>query len=131
MVKKMNIDKIIKNLEKNLVLTYHIDMNQQKLDELIDYCIKNDLREKAWRIALTFSNYDYSKLADYYLKVKDDWYLSELLYVVGEEKIKIYELYNKVLNTKDLQFIEKVQKEFMSYFVLNTKEELLEVLKEN
>ncbi len=108
----MDVEKILKDLDNHLTLSFYIDMTQDRLDKLIDY---NDLREKAWRLALTFSNYnfDYLKLAKYYIEVKDSWYLSELLHVVGEEKIKIYDVYSDVLKTNDEKFIAEVQEAFM------------------
>lgn len=123
----MNIDEIMSNLDSNLILTYKIDINQEKINQLIEYCIKYNLKEKAWRIALTFDQYgyDFSNLANYYIRVRDNWYLIELLYVVGEESIKLYETYNDVLKTKDLKFIEEFEKDLMSYCIISDKEELI------
>lgn len=126
----MNIEEIMKNLDNSIVLTYPIgEVNQQMIDELMDYCIKNDLREKAWRLALTFDkkNLDFSKLADYYIEVKDDWYLSELIYVL-KDKLKFYDLYQKTMATKDKTFISKMGERMMVYFSVTTKEELLKVI---
>ena len=114
----MDDEKILKDLDDHLTLSFYTDMTQDRLNKLIDYCKNNDLREKAWRLALTFSNYnfDYLKLAKYYIDVKDSWYLSELLHAVGENKIKIYNVYNDVLNTNDQKFISEVQDEYFVYF---------------
>ena len=126
----MDDEKILKDLDNHLTLSFYIDMTQDRLDKLIDYCKDNDLREKAWRLALTFSNYnfDYLKLAKYYIEVKDSWYLSELLHVVGEEKIKIYDVYSDVLKTNDEKFTAEVQEAFMWYFSAEDKDELKNVI---
>lgn len=126
----MDDEKILKDLDDHLTLSFYTDMTQDRLNKLIDYCKNNDLREKAWRLALTFSNYnfDYLKLAKYYIDVKDSWYLSELLHAVGENKIKIYNVYNDVLNTNDQKFISEVQDEFMWYFNVEDKEELKKII---
>ena len=126
----MDDEKILKDLDNHLTLSFYIDMTQDRLDKLIDYCKNNDLREKPWRLALTFSNYnfDYLKLAKYYIEVKDSWYLSELLHVVGEEKIKIYDVYSDVLKTNDEKFIAEVQEAFMWYFSAEDKDELKKVI---
>ena len=126
----MDDEKKLKDLDDHLTLSFYTDMTQDRLNKLIDYCKNNDLREKAWRLALTFSNYnfDYLKLAKYYIDVKDSWYLSELLHAVGENKIKIYNVYNDVLNTNDQKFISEVQDEFMWYFNVEDKEELKKII---
>lgn len=126
----MDDEKILKDLNDHLTLSFYTDMTQDGLDKLIDYCKNNDLREKAWRLALTFSNYnfDYLKLAKYYIDVKDSWYLSELLHVVGEDKIKIYDVYNDVLKTDDQKFIAEVQEAFMWYFSAKDKDELKKII---
>ncbi len=126
----MNIEEIMKNLDNSIVLTYPIgEVNQQMIDELMDYCIKNDLREKAWRLALTFDkkNLDFSKLADYYIEVKDDWYLSELIYVLNEN-LKLYDLYQKTMATNDKEFIGKMAARMMEYFGVDDEEELLKAV---
>lgn len=126
----MDDEKILKDLDDHLTLSFYTDMTQDRLNKLIDYCKNNNLREKAWRLALTFSNYnfDYLKLAKYYIDVKDSWYLSELLHAVGENKIKIYNVYNDVLNTNNQKFISEVQEEFMWYFNVEDKEELKRII---
>ena len=123
----MDDEKILKDLDEHLTLSFYTDMTQ---DKLIDYCKNNNLREKAWRLALTFSNYnfDYLKLAKYYIEVKDSWYLSELLHAVGEDKIKIYDVYSDVLKTNDEKFITEVQEAFMWYFSAEDKDELKKVI---
>ena len=124
----MDIDKLLEGINDSLTLNGDIDINQDIVDEIIDYCIKNDLREKGFRVALTFGDYNYYRLAKYYISVRDSWYLSELLYVVGEDNIEIYKVYTEVINTNDKNFIDEVENYFMSYFVINDKEELLNII---
>ena len=38
----MDDEKILKDLDNHLTLSFYIDMTQDRLDKLIDYCIYNN-----------------------------------------------------------------------------------------
>lgn len=62
------------------------NMEQEEFDRLVKVGIDNDKKEWLWRLAF---NYEYSKLnfdsiVDYFIKVKDGYYLGELISAVGD-----------------------------------------------
>ncbi len=50
---------------------------------------------------------DFSKIEDYFIEKRDDYYLAELISGVNED-LDLDKLTQKVLNTNDLDFIKKL-----------------------
>ncbi len=60
-------------------------INQKEFDELVKEGIKHDEREWLWRLAFNYenSNLKFDLISDYYIEIKDMYYLSELISSVG------------------------------------------------
>lgn len=81
-------------------------LSKEKLDDLIDIGIKQNNKEKLWRLAFNYAGHgiDISKIEDYYVNERDDYYLIELISAV-KEYLNVDEIMDKVLDTKDDKFI--------------------------
>ena len=93
-------------------------IDQEKFDKIVKAGIKNDEREWLWRLALNYSKkeFDYSLIEDYYIKTKDDYYLTELICAVPDE-IDINKIRKKVMDTNDEIFITKVKNTLKNYSI--------------
>ena len=51
--------------------------SQKEFDEMINYLIKEEMREPMWRLAGAYPKLNHGKVIDYYIKKKDSFYLVE------------------------------------------------------
>ncbi len=84
-------------------------ITQENFDELIEVGIKEDKREALWRMAMNYTrkNKNFSKIEDYFILKRDDYYLAELISGVNED-LDLDRLIDKVLKTKDTEFIKEL-----------------------
>ena len=84
-------------------------ITQEDFDELVEVGSKEDKRESLWRLAMNYNqkNKDFSKIEDYFISKRDDYYLAELMSSVTED-LDLNRLIDKVLETKDMDFIKKL-----------------------
>ncbi len=118
---------IINELKNNLVLQTNYEINQKVVDEVIDYCAKNHDLETGFRLALSTDydkSLDYSKLYEYYISVKDDFYFGEIVCVLEPSTAELNKYYKMILDTKDEDFISEVRHYIQRLYVLNSKEEI-------
>ncbi len=73
------------------------NLNQEEFNELVNVGIENDEREWLWRLAFNYKtrNMNYDLIIDYFIKIKDDYYIAELISAVGKY-IDIDKLINKI-----------------------------------
>ena len=93
-------------------------IDQEKFEKIVKAGIEKDEREWLWRLALNYSKrkFDYSLIEDYYIKIKDDYYLTELICTVHDE-IDINKIRKKVMDTNDEIFIAKVKNTLKNYSI--------------
>ena len=93
-------------------------IDQEKFEKIVKAGIEKDEREWLWRLALNYSKkeFDYSLIEDYYIKIKDDYYLTELICAVPDE-IDINKIRKKVMDTNDEIFIAKVKNTLKNYSI--------------
>lgn len=93
-------------------------IDQEKFEKIVKAGIEKDEREWLWRLALNYSKrkFDYSLIEDYYIKIKDDYYLTELICAVPDE-IDINKIRKKVMDTNDETFIAKVKNTLKNYSI--------------
>ena len=93
-------------------------IDQEKFEKIVKAGIEKDEREWLWRLALNYSKrkFDYSLIEDYYIKIKDDYYLTELICAVPDE-IDINKIRKKVMDTNDEIFITKVKNTLKNYSI--------------
>lgn len=113
----MSKDDLLEFITQYIKAPFPPMLNQEEFDELVNIAIKKDERELLWRLAFNYENYDikYDLIVDYFIKVKDGYYLGELISAVGE-KIDIDKMIKKM---KDKDLIEDLisRKDVISYYV--------------
>lgn len=84
-------------------------VTQKYFDDMVLECIKQNSKEKAWRLAFSYEYYnmDFSKIEDYYIDELDGWYLSELICIVNEQ-LDLDNLVLKIKNTNNQEFINYI-----------------------
>lgn len=109
-------------------------IDQETFDDLVKVGIKEDKRESLWRLAMNYNgkNKDFSKIEDYFIEKRDDYYLAELISGVNED-LDLDHLIEKVSNTNDFDFIKKLANTeyLLDIFSDKQKEQVKEFLKEN
>ena len=77
-------------------------LKQEEFDRLVKVGIENDKREWLWRLAFNYeeSNFDFDSIVDYFIEMKDGYYIAELISAVGQ-CLDIDKLIDK-LNDKEL-----------------------------
>lgn len=94
------------------------EIDQKAFDALAQIAIDKDEREWLQRLAFNYNgkNKNFSLIEDYFIKVKDDYYLTELISAIQED-LDMKKLKKKVLDTKDNAFIEKVEDTLKNYSI--------------
>lgn len=84
-------------------------VTQQYFDDMVLECIKQNSKEKAWRLAFSYEYYnmDFSKIEDYFINELDGWYLCELICLVYEQ-LNLDNLVLKIKNTNNKEFIDYI-----------------------
>ncbi len=97
------------------IITYNISSNrpygidQKKLDELIDVAKSHkDTNENIWRLAMNYDGmgYDFSKIEEYFVSIKDIYYLQE--YISGVYQKNLDYIVDLLIKQNDKDFIKKV-----------------------
>ena len=62
-----------------------IPIDSDTFDKLVQVGISKDQREWLWRLAFNYfdKGFDYNRIADYYIKCEDSYYLAELISAIG------------------------------------------------
>lgn len=91
------------------------EIDQEFFNNMADSLIKEKDREYLWRLALNYNNeFDMDKLETYFIDTRDTYYLTELISVLDEPNY--YRIANKLLDTKDKEFISDIiDKEYISF----------------
>ncbi len=78
---------------------------KDNINSLIDVYIKENNKEELWNLAEKYENkIDLEKIANYYIEEKSDFYICELISLVGEY-LNLDEIFEKIIATKDEEFI--------------------------
>ena len=77
-------------------------ITEEKFQDLVNVGIENDKREYLWRLAFNYedSKFNFEPIIDYFIKVKDGYYLVELISAIGEY-LNIDSIIDKI-NDKEL-----------------------------
>ena len=72
-------------------------LEQEDFDKLVKVGIEHDEREWLWRLAFNYdySNLDFDKITNYFIKVNDGYYISELICAVSD-KLNINDIIDKI-----------------------------------
>ncbi len=82
-------------------------LSQEEFDIIVSAGIKEDKREELWRMAFNFERYELNMdlIVDYFIKVKDIYYLKELVSVVSYLDMK--DIIKKIV---DKELVEELKK---------------------
>ena len=97
---------------QNICAPFPPNLDQEEFDKLVKVAIEKDEREYLWRLAFNYEkrNMNFDKIVDYFIEVKDAYYLCELISAVGEcldidkmiDKITDKELIDGINERKDI-----------------------------
>ena len=84
-------------------------IDQEAFDEMVEIGIKEDKREALWRLAFNydFKGMNFNRIVDYFILKRDVYYLMELVCAV-QESLDMDYLIDKVIETNDKVFINKI-----------------------
>lgn len=87
-------------------------IDQEAFDDMVEVGIKEDKREALWRLAFNyeFKGMNFNAIVDYFILKRDVYYLMELVCAV-QESLDMDYLIDKVIETKDKEFIAKIIKD--------------------
>lgn len=107
--KKMTTMELLEFITQYISVPLPPQITQDTFDDLVKAGIKEDKREALWRLAVNYNhkNKDFSKIEDYFIQVRDAWYLIELMSAVGED-LNIDKLIDTIALTNDKKFIKEV-----------------------
>lgn len=110
--RKMNDLELLEFITKYISVPMPPVLNQDEFNDLVLVGIKNDMREALWRLAFNYNHKekDFTLIEDYFLQVKDYYYLTELISAV-EEDLDKDRLLKKIIATHDKEFIINVVKD--------------------
>lgn len=99
------------------------NISQETFNNLVKIGIKKDKREALWRLAFNYEGkkMDFTHIEDYFIEKRDDYYLTEFISAVYED-LDINNLIEKVINTKDRDFIIKCGNRAKNIGIFNDKE---------
>ena len=120
---------VIEGLKTLLVFDNPPNITQDRFNLIVDELIKNDERELMWRLCGTFEGYNYNKVIDYFIKVRDSYYIEELVCFTCGELDQEY-LVNKMIETNDKVFIKNSLEECGNSMQYSMKDDCLEKLLE-
>lgn len=106
---------LLKLISNYVSVPFPPQITEEKFQDLIKAGIENDKREYLWRLAFNYedSKFNFDAIIDYYIKVKDGYYLVELIHAIGEY-LDIDSIIDKV-NDKELMEYMIRNKEIIGY----------------
>ena len=104
----MTDKELLNFITKYISVPFPPEITQDDFNDLVKVGIEEDKREALWRLAFNYNhkNKDFKLIEDYFVKVKDDYYIIELICAVKED-LDMDKLIEKILASNDKSFIEK------------------------
>ena len=92
---------LLEFIAQNLHAPFPPQITQKKKKKIVQAGIEKDEREWLWRLAFNYDDkgINFDTIVDYYIKVKDAYYISELISAVGRS-LDIDKLIDKVTDKK-------------------------------
>ena len=108
---------LLEFIAQNIKAPFPPQLNQEEFENLVRVGIENDKREWLWRLAFNYeeSNLNFDSIIDYFIEMKDGYYIVELISAVGEY-LDIDNIFDKI-NDKELIEDLKNRKDIMDYYV--------------
>lgn len=104
--KAMDTRELLDFITKYISVPVPPNIEQEVFDALVDVGIRDDAREKLWRLASNYeySSFDFSRIVSYFIEKRDAYYLGELLGFI-DSHVDREGLIADILQTKDGSFI--------------------------
>ena len=118
---------LLEFIAQNIQAPFPPQLNQNEFEKLVKVGIEKDEREWLWRLAFNYENrnINFDSIVNYYIKMKDGYYLTELISAVGES-LDIDTMFDKIEDRDLINYLIQ-NKEVISVFV---DEKQIEKLKE-
>ena len=77
---------LLEFIAQNIQAPFPPQLSQDEFEKLVKIGIENDKREWLWRLAFNYEgrNINFDTIVDYFIKVRDGYYIAELISAVGE-----------------------------------------------
>ena len=120
------------DLELMLLITSYIfvpsipKIDQDYFNDLVNVAKDYDnALENIWRLGMNFDGkgYNFDLLDDFFVNSKDIWYLGE--YINGIQQINQEKIVNKILRTKDKEFIKQVLEDELILYNLDKEYKII------
>lgn len=123
--KQMNDLELLEFITQYISVPLPPKITQEGFEDLVSVGIKEDKRESLWRLAVNYNQKekDFSKIEDYFILKRDDYYLIELISAV-EEDLETNKLIEKIIKTNDRDFINNVIKRGIDIGHIFSEEEI-------
>lgn len=108
---------LLEFIVQNIKAPFPPQLNQEEFENLVKVGIENDKREWLWRLAFNYerSNIKFDSIVDYFIEMKDGYYIAELISAIGE-CLDIDNIIDKI-NDKELIEDLKNRKSVISFYV--------------
>lgn len=108
---------LLEFIAQNIQAPFPPQLNQEEFERLVKVGIENDEREWLWRLAFNYerSNINFDSIVEYFIKIKDGYYIAELINAVGE-CLDIDDIIDKI-NDKELIEDLKNRKSVIEFYV--------------
>lgn len=97
----LNKSELLEFITQYIKAPFPPQLTQEEFDSLVKEGISKDDRESLWRLAFNYDNYEINldKVLDYFIEVKDAYYIVELISAV-REKVNIDAMIDKITDKK-------------------------------
>ena len=108
-------------------------ITQNQFDNMVKYIIENETtggnpKELIWRLCGCYEGLNFNNVIDIYVDTRDAYYISELVSFVDGNLDQEY-LANKMIGTKDLEFIDKAMSNCGNAMQYSLKADVLEKIR--
>ena len=103
---------LLEFIAQNICAPFPPKLSQEEFDRLVKVGIEHSEKEWLWRLAFNYDDkgINFDRIVDYYIEVKDAYYLSELISAVGRsldidfiiDKITDQDIIKELLNNKSV-----------------------------
>lgn len=127
----MNDKELLEFIAQYIYVPFPPHLEQEEFDNLVQAGIEGDKREWLWRLAVNYNykSFDFSKIVDYFIQVRDGYYIQELLSACCES-VDIFEVAKKVIKTGNREFMIEVQNRCLKLELINESDRQ-KIMKDN
>ena len=126
--KKMNDDELLDFITSYISVPLPPVLTQKEFDDLVRVGIKGDKRESLWRLAFNYNRkkINFFLIENYFIEKRDSYYLIELISAV-EDDLNIEKIIQKVISTKEKEFINDFAKRGKKFGLIMDEDKKLDI----